>query len=93
MSKRVNRWISPLTLLRDRAAAQRPCWLPAVTRSKSRPTPFVLQPLLVVPARSDLDSRSWPAVKIQLASAHAALGWPPRPVDALLIRGVMSTPK
>ena len=70
MSKRVNRWISPLTLLRDRAAAQRPCWLPAVTRSKSRLTPFVLPPLLVVPARSDLDSRSWPAVKIQLASAR-----------------------
>jgi hypothetical protein len=58
MSKRVNR-CSPLTLLRDRTAAERPCRLPAVTRSKSRPTPFVL----------------------------------PRPVEALLIRGVMSTPK
>jgi hypothetical protein len=68
VSKRVNR-CSPLTLLRDRTATERPCWLPAVTRSKSRLTPFVPQPLLVVPARSDLDSRSWPAVKIKLASA------------------------
>jgi hypothetical protein len=68
VSERVNR-CSPLTVLRDRTAAERPCWLPAVTRSKSRLTPFVLPPLLVVPARSDLDSRSWPAVKIQLASA------------------------
>jgi hypothetical protein len=70
MSKRMNRWICPLTLARDHSAAQRPCWLPGVPRGQSRPTPFVLQPLLAVPARSDLDSRSWPAVKIQLAYAR-----------------------
>lgn len=42
ISKRVNRW-SPLTRVRDRTAAERPCWLPVVTRSQSRPTPFLLQ--------------------------------------------------
>ena len=84
MSKRVNR-CSPLTLLRDRTAAERPRRLPAVTRSKSHPTPFVLQPLLVVPARGSCSirpgqpilARSEETTRVVEHAVLDALGWPP----------------